>query len=225
MTGSTATASAATGIAAGGDTGTVACILLAGGLSTRMGGGDKPLRQLGGQPVLARLLERLRPQAATLAISANGDPARFAPFQLPVIADTVPGHAGPLAGILAGIEWALRDVGLTHVVTVPADTPFVPPDLVSRLGDAAARTASGLAVAASDGMTHPPIALWPVGLHDDLARFLHRGAERKVSAFVMPRGPAICQFGPVRVGGRDVDPFFNINTPADMEEAERLLVS
>jgi molybdopterin-guanine dinucleotide biosynthesis protein A len=199
-------------------------ILLAGGLSTRMGGGDKPLRLLGGRPVIAHLLDRLRPQATALAISANGDPARFDQFDLPVIADTAPGHAGPLAGILAGIEWAaarLRDV--SHVVSVPADTPFVPRDLVARLAAAAAGTGSGMAIAASGGRTHPPIALWPLALRDELARFLHEGDERKVSAFAMRHAPAICSFDAVRIGGRDVDPFFNINTPADMEEAERLL--
>jgi molybdopterin-guanine dinucleotide biosynthesis protein A len=223
VTGPTATAPAATEVPAGDDTRTVAGILLAGGLSTRMGGGDKPLRQIGGRPLLARLLERLRPQTAALAISANGDLARFGPFGLPVVADAVPGHAGPLAGILAGMEWAARCGGISHIVSVPADTPFVPSDLVSRLVEAAAGTASGLAIAASGGRTHPPVALWPVGLRDDLARLLDEGTERKVSAFAMRHGPAICRFGPVRIGGRDVDPFFNINTPADMEEAERLL--
>jgi molybdopterin-guanine dinucleotide biosynthesis protein A len=189
-----------------------------------MGGGDKPLKPLGGRPVLAHLIERLKPQANPLAISANGDPARFYPFELPVVADIVPGqYAGPLAGILAGIEWAIGCGGLTHIVSVPADTPFVPSDLVSRLGDAAAGTASSLAIAASGGRTHPPIALWPVGLRDDLARFLDQGTERKVSAFALRHGPTICRFGPVRIGGRDIDPFFNINTPADMQEAERLL--
>jgi molybdopterin-guanine dinucleotide biosynthesis protein A len=202
---------------------TIACILLAGGLSTRMGGGDKPLRLLDGRPVLGHLLDRLRPQTGALAISANGDPARFASLGLPVIPDTIPGHAGPLAGILAGMEWGLRLGKVTHIVSIPADTPFVPRDLVGRLAAAAAGTASGLAVAASEGRTHPPIALWPLALRDELTRFLDEGDQRKVSAFAMRHAPAICPFDAVRIGGRDVDPFFNINTPADMEEAERLL--
>ena len=201
----------------------VAAILLAGGLSTRMGGGDKPLKPLGGRPVLAHLLDRLRPQAAALAISANGDPARFGRFGLPVIGDTVPGRAGPLAGILAGMEWAARLPGVGHVLSVPADTPFVPQDLVARLRPAAGATMRGVAISASGGRTHPPIALWPVALRGELARFLEEDAGRKVSAFAMRQDAAICPFGPVRIGGRDVDPFFNINTPADMEEAERLL--
>ena len=201
----------------------IAGILLAGGLSTRMGGGDKPLGLLGGRPVLAHLLDRLGAQTAALAISVNGDPARFGQFGLPVIADTLPGHPGPLAGILARMEWAAGLPGIGHIVSVPADTPFVPADLVARLQDAAAKAASGLAIAASGGRTHPPIALWPLALHDGLATFLTEEKERKVSVFAMRHDPAVCPFGPVRIGGRDVDPFFNINTPADMEEAERLL--
>jgi molybdopterin-guanine dinucleotide biosynthesis protein A len=216
-------ASAATAAVTGNGTRTVAGILLAGGLSTRMGGGDKPLKPLGGRPVLAHLIERLKPQAAALAISANGDPARFAAFALPVLADTVAGHAGPLAGILAGMEWAAARPGISHVVSVPADTPFVPSDLVVRLRTASDASRGGVAVASSGGRTHPPIALWPVGLHDGLARFLKEEAGRKVSAFAMRHDPAICPFDPVRMGGSETDPFFNINTPADMEEAERLL--
>jgi molybdopterin-guanine dinucleotide biosynthesis protein A len=202
--------------------GIVAAILLAGGLSTRMGGGDKPLRSLGGRPVLAHLLDRLRPQAGALAISANGDPARFGEFGLPVIADTVPGHAGPLAGILAGMEWAASR-GFTQIVSVPADTPFIPSDLVARLRDTAGEAPNGLAVAASGERTHPPIALWPLALREELVRFLRDGEERKVSAFAMRHDPGVCRFGPLRVGHCDIDPFFNINTPADLDEAERLL--
>jgi molybdopterin-guanine dinucleotide biosynthesis protein A len=217
-----ATAPALTRITAASDTGAVAGILLAGGLATRMGGGDKPLRLLGGRPVIAHLLDRLRPQTGALAISANGDPARFSEFGLPVIADTIPGHAGPLAGILAGLEWAAHLGGITHILSLPADTPFVPGDLVARLHEAAA-TSDRIALAASGGRTHPPIALWPLSLRDALARFLRDGKERKVAAFAMRYDPAVCRFGPVRIGGRDIDPFFNINTPMDMEEAERLL--
>ena len=219
-----ATVSAAAGVAmTRHDPRPVAGVLLAGGLSTRMGGGDKPLGLLGGRAVLAHLLERIGRQTAAFAISANGDPARFSHFALPVIADTIPGHAGPLAGILAGMEWAASLPGISHVVSLPADTPFVPPDLVARLRDAAEPSKTRVAIAASGGRTHPPIALWPLALHDELAAFLSEEKERKVSVFAMRHDPAICLFGPVRIGGRDVDPFFNINTPADMEEAERLL--
>jgi molybdopterin-guanine dinucleotide biosynthesis protein A len=203
--------------------GKVAGIVLAGGLSTRMGGGDKPLLMLGGQPVMARLLDRLKPQTATLAISANGDPTRFGSFALPVIADTTAGHAGPLAGILAGMEWALRLGNVTHIVSAPADTPFVPCDLIACLWRTASGSENRFAVAASGGRTHPPVALWPLALHEELARFLNEGSERRVSAFTAAHDPAICPFGPVSIGGCDVDPFFNINTPTDMEEAERLV--
>ena len=201
---------------------TVAGILLAGGLASRMGGGDKPLRLLGRRPVIGHLVDRLKPQTAALAISANGDPARFGRFDLPVVEDTVPGHAGPLAGIFAGMEWARHLPHITHLVSVPADTPFVPMDLVVRLQDAAGN-GGGPAVAASSGRTHPPVALWPLTLQDELAHFLREGDERRVSAFAMAHAPAICPFNAVRIGGRDVNPFFNINTPGDMEEAERLL--
>jgi len=173
--------------------------------------------------VLAHLIERLKPQTAALAISANGDPARFGEFVLPVVADTIAGHAGQLTGILAGMQWAADFPRITHVVSVPADTPFVPGNLVARLQDAAGKAKDCVAVSASGGRTHPPIALWPVGLRDELARFLREGTERKVSAFAMRHDPAICPFGPARIGDRKIDPFFNINTPADMEEAERLL--
>ena len=202
--------------------GAVAGVLLAGGLASRMGGGDKPLRLLGRRPVISHLIDRLKPQAAALAISANGDPARFGQFDLPVVADTVPGHAGPLAGIFAGMEWARRLPHITHLVSVPADTPFVPMDLVVCLQDAAGN-GGGPAVAASSGRTHPPVALWPLTLQDELARFLREGDERRVKAFAMAHAPAICPFDTVRIGGHDVDPFFNINTPGDMEEAEWLL--
>jgi molybdopterin-guanine dinucleotide biosynthesis protein A len=201
----------------------IAGVLLAGGLATRMGGGDKTLMRLGGRPVLAHLLDRLRPQAGALAISANGDASRFKAFGLPVVADTVADRPGPLAGILAGMEWAEKIPGATHIVSIPADTPFVPEDLVARLREAAGKTASGLAMAASDGRTHPPVALWPVALRATLARFLADGSERRVSVFAARHEAAVCPFDPLRIGGREIDPFFNINTPADLKLAEDML--
>lgn len=202
-------------------------VILAGGLATRMGGGDKCLRALGGRPILAHVIERLRDQCVPLALNANGDPARFADFGIPVLPDPVAGHPGPLAGVLAGLDWAAA-AGQRQIVTVAADTPFFPPDLASRLRDAAG--SSGIALAATragdgdgdgdgDGppMRHPTFGLWPVALRDDLRAALGQGM-RKVALWADRHGAgtAVFETGPV-------DPFFNINTPEDMAEAERLL--
>nr|WP_314074190.1 molybdenum cofactor guanylyltransferase MobA [uncultured Roseococcus sp.] len=181
-------------------------VILAGGLSRRMGGGDKPLRRLGGRPMLAHVIERLAPQCAGLAINANGDPARFGSFGLPVWPDSVPGHPGPLAGILA----ALESSPLPWVVTVTGDAPFLPPDLVERLHGAGA----ALACAASEGRAHPPVALWPRRLAGELRAAILYG-ERRVGAWAARHGVATVVW--------EGDPFFNVNTPEEFEAAERLL--
>lgn len=181
-------------------------VVLAGGLSRRMGGGDKPLRNLGGRPMLAHVLERLAPQCAGLAINANGDPARFAAFGLPVWADTVPGNPGPLAGILA----ALESSPLPWVVTVTGDTPFLPADLVERLHGARA----GLACAASAGRVHPPVALWPRRLAGELRAAIEAG-ERRVGVWAAAHDVATVEW--------EGDPFLNVNTPEELAAAERLL--
>ena len=191
-----------------------ACILLAGGLATRMGGGDKSLKILGGRPILAHVIDRIRPQASALALNANGDPARLAEWGLPVIADAMPDFPGPLAGIHAGMLWA-QARGVADVVSIPTDIPFLPTDLVDRLQ--AARGDADIAVAMSEGNIHPIVALWPAGLADELHRLVGDGM-RRVREFA----------GRHRVGYADfpvgaIDPFLNINRPEDLERAESLL--
>ncbi|MCR0980585.1 molybdenum cofactor guanylyltransferase MobA [Roseomonas populi] len=186
----------------------ILAVVLAGGLARRMGGGDKTLLPLGGQPMLSVLMERLRPQAAAFAISANGDPSRFAAVApgVPVLADPLPGFPGPLAGVLAGMDHA-ASLGLDMVLTVPGDTPLVPMDLAARLHAAA----SPIACAASAGRMHPPVALWPAGLRDDLRAAMATG-EGKVSRWAARHG---CM--PVEWPG---DPFLNANAPEDLAALE-----
>lgn len=197
-------------------------LILAGGRSRRMGGGDKGLLDLAGRPMLARVIERLMPQVDALAINANGDPGRFTSFGLPVVADTVTGFAGPLAGVLAGMRWtATRLPGARHIATVTADAPFIPMDLVARLRMAVAGPPGVIAVAASGGEVHPVIGLWPLALADDLAAALQRG-ERKVQAWTERHGAITVEFPCVMVGSDRIDPFFNVNTPGELAEARRL---
>jgi molybdopterin-guanine dinucleotide biosynthesis protein A len=195
---------------------TISGVILAGGLSRRMGGGDKCLRLLAGRPILAHVIERLRPQLSDLALNANGDPERFADFRLPVITDDATDFAGPLAGILAALDWA---AGLAtaprHVLTVPADTPFLPPDLVARLAGGLTGGAD-LALASSGGRRHPVVALWPLASREDLRRALREEGLRKVEAWVSRQNAAVVKFE-----AADGDPFLNINTPDELAVAER----
>lgn len=194
-------------------------LLLAGGLARRMGGGDKPLRQIGGRPILDHVIERLGPQCTELVLNANGDPARFGRYGLPVIPDGIEGAKGPLAGILAGLDWAATHrPNLEWVVSVASDTPFLPHDLVARLH--AARTKAGvpLACAGSGGWTHPVIGLWPVTLRDDLRHALLVEDERKIDRWTARHGVAVAEWPT-----DPVDPFFNANAPEDLTEAEALL--
>jgi len=193
-------------------------LLLAGGLARRMGGGDKPLRTIAGRTILAHVVERLRPQCDGLLLNANGDPARFAEYGLPVIADSVPDFAGPLAGILAGLDWlAANRPGAEWLVSVAADTPFIPRDLVARLHDAREAANVPLACAASGSWTHPVIGLWPVLLREDLRHALTVEDERKIDRWTARHGVVAVEW-PVA----PVDPFFNANRPDDLAEAERL---
>jgi molybdopterin-guanine dinucleotide biosynthesis protein A len=195
-------------------------VILAGGLATRMGGGDKGLLMLGGRTILSRVIDRLSPQVEGLALNANGDPARFASLGLPVIADGIPGFAGPLAGVLAGLDWAAAE-GASHIVTAAADTPFFPPDLAPRLLLAAEEAGTPLALAATPGPKgperHPTFGLGPVALRDDLRAALTEGT-RKVVAWTDRHGAAMAVFP---VGG--YDPFFNVNTPEDLAAAEAMV--
>lgn len=193
-------------------------VLLAGGLASRMGGGDKPLRMIGNLSILARVAARLRTQCATLVISANGDPHRFAAFALPVLPDTAPGSAGPLAGILAAMEWAARErPDVTHIASAPADCPFLPGNLVARLHDALDAGGASIAVAASGDRVHHVVALWSVTLRDDLRQSLEIDGMHTVSQWIA-RHPSVT----VEWETDPVDPFFNVNTPDDLREAERL---
>lgn len=194
-------------------------VLLAGGLARRMGGGDKCLQPLGGRTLLERAIERAAPQVGALLLNANGDPARFAAFGLPVAADAVAGFAGPLAGVLAGLEWARASrPGAAWVVSVATDTPFFPRDLAARLLGAAEREGAALARAASAGRAHPVFGLWPVALAGELRRALVEEGLRKIDAWTARHRLATVEFP---VGA--VDPFFNANRPEDLAEAERLL--
>ncbi len=194
-------------------------VLLAGGLARRMGGGDKPLRTIAGRTILERVVERLAPQCEELIVNANGDPARFAHLGLPVVPDDVPGFAGPLAGILAALDWtAAQRPELEWVASAAADSPFLPHDFVSRLH--AAREAAGapLACAESGGRAHPVNALWPVALRADLRHALVKEDMRKIDRWTARHGIARASWP-----AEPVDPFFNANTPEDLGEAERLL--
>jgi molybdopterin-guanine dinucleotide biosynthesis protein A len=194
-------------------------VLLAGGLARRMGGGDKCLRPLGGRPILARVIERAAPQVDALVLNANGDPARFAAFGLPVAADLVEGFAGPLAGVLTGLEWAKAhrpDAG--WVASIATDTPFLPRDLVSCLLDAVAAEGAQLACAASGGRNHPVFGLWPVALAGELRQALVEEGMRKIDAWTARYRLAVVEFPIARL-----DPFFNTNRPEDLAEAELLL--
>jgi molybdopterin-guanine dinucleotide biosynthesis protein A len=183
-----------------------------------MGGGDKALLQIGGITILQRVLERLRPQCAGLVLNANGDPARFASTGLPVVADDVPGFAGPLAGILAGLDWtAAHAPEAAWVASVPGDCPFLPRDLVLRLHRARRDAAVPLACPKSGGWRHPVVGLWPVELRHDLRRALVEEGLRKIELWTTRHGVALAEWPTT-----PVDPFFNVNTPEDAARAEQI---
>ena len=203
-------------------------VILAGGQATRMGGGDKTLLELGSRPILAHVIDRLAPQVAGLALNANGDPARFARFDLPVLPDGIPGFAGPLAGVLAGLDWAAAR-GADRIVTVAGDTPFFPRDLVRRLQETATGMTHPLVLAATPAdpdmqtksksrsglIRHPTFGLWPVTLRDDLRDAL-AGGLRKVVLWTQTHDGREALFD------TPGDPFFNVNTPGDLARARAL---
>jgi molybdopterin-guanine dinucleotide biosynthesis protein A len=187
----------------------VAGVILAGGLSRRMGGGDKSLLEVGGRSMLTAVIERLECQAQPLVLNVNGDPTRFAHFHLPIVADPIDGHIGPLAGVLGGMRWARENSTARQIVTVPADTPFLPQDLVERfldgIGDAE------IAIARSRGRSHPVVGLWPIEMADALECWLRDVRNRKTETWVRSRRLVEIAFD----GDEEFDPFFNVNTPQD----------
>ena len=204
--------------AASKDTPATPGVLLAGGLARRMGGGDKPMRQIGGVSILTRVIARLKPQCDTLVLNANGDPKRFAGFGLPVIADSVENFPGPLAGILAGLDWAAENrPDAAWVLSAAADCPFLPRDLIARLHRARIEQNAELAVAASGGQSHPVIGLWSVALREELRHALVIEDIRKID-----RWTARYRLATVTWVTEPLDPFFNANTVDDLAQAERL---
>jgi molybdopterin-guanine dinucleotide biosynthesis protein A len=199
----------------------VAGVVLAGGLARRMGGGDKALCAVDGEPMLDRIIARVRPQVCALALNANGDAGRFAQWRLPVLPDVVPGNAGPLAGVLTGLRW-LGETGTDArwLASFPGDSPFLPTDMVQRLFDAAGAAGALIACARSNGRTHPVCALWHASVAEDLARALIEEQVFKIDRFTARHALVHVDFE-----ANPVDPFLNVNTPADLTEAGRLAAS
>jgi molybdenum cofactor guanylyltransferase len=198
-------------------------VILAGGSARRMGGGDKGLMDLAGRPMLAHVISRFAPQVSHLILNANGDAGRFAPFGLTVVADAEAlsgdGGCGPLAGLMAAMEWAGRLQDVSAIASVSTDVPFLPADLVSRLE---AERGSGAAIAASAGRLHPVIGIWPLALRDQVAAALQDG-RRSLQAFAKAVNATTVAFPPVSIGGQTIDPFFNANTPDDLTLARTVL--
>jgi molybdopterin-guanine dinucleotide biosynthesis protein A len=195
-----------------------AVLVLAGGRATRMGGGDKALLPFAGSTLLDHVLDRVAAQGSRMLLSANGDPARFAKFGVPVLADTLPDFPGPLAGVLAGLDWLLEQAPQTaDLLTVPTDTPFLPRDLVARLLAARAAEGATLACAASGGRKHPVIGLWPAALGPAL-RMALAGGVRRVGEFAAGYPRAVVAFDTA-----PVDPFLNVNTPVELAAAAALI--
>ena len=202
-----------------------AAVILAGGASSRMGGRDKPLMQIGGRPMLARVIDRLRPQVERMMLSANGDVGRFSSFGLPVEQDKV--GVGPLAGLFAGMRWSEKNLPEARfIVSVASDTPFFPTDLVDRLAEGCGRDENTVALAASTAGTHPVFGLWPLALADGLERYLQSGAHPKVLAFADRFMRLNVPFDDIVLpNGDSIDPFFNVNTPEDATRAEAIVAA
>ena len=193
-------------------------LVLAGGLARRMGGGDKIMLRIGGATILERVLDRFRPQCAAIVLNANGDPARFASTGLPVVPDSIPDFAGPLAGILAGLDWAAAHApDIAWIASVPGDGPFLPRDLVARLHDARIAGGKPFACARSGDWRHPVVGVWPVALRADLRHALVEEDLHKIELWTARHGVAIAEWP-----DQPVDPFFNVNTPDDAAAAERI---
>ncbi len=194
-------------------------VLLAGGQSRRMGGGDKNLRELSGRPILSHVIDRAQAQVDHLIINANGDPGRFEEYKLPIVRDSVGGFQGPLAGILSGLEWAVENVpGAEWIATFATDAPFFPSDLVAKLSQAVEAGQADIACATSGERSHPVFALWPVSLKDDLHHALTVEEIRKID-----RWTGRFRVAQVEFSTEPFDPFFNINKPEDLKEAQDYL--
>ena len=201
----------------------ITAVLLAGGQAKRMGGGDKCLLELAGSPMLTWVIQRIETQTKSLILNANGNIERFALFGHPVIKDTIEGHPGPLAGILAGMRWAEKNAPqTTHIVTIPTDAPFLPSDLITRLNAASTTPKNEIVLANSHGRTHPVIGLWPVTLAPELNEAIQIGV-RKVMDWVENYPVVTVEFADVKIGNREIDPFFNTNTPEHLQEARLIL--
>ena len=197
----------------------IAGVILAGGLARRMGGGDKSLLKLGGKPMLQHVIDRARPQVGALVLNANGDPARFSEYGLPVVADVVPDFAGPLAGILTGMYWVREhQPDCQWLVSFASDTPLFPLDLVNRFIETVNQTGDPLACAMTAGREHPVFGLWSMSLLDDLQRAVVDEDLRKIMRWTSRHGCSAVEFS-----AQPFDPFFNINRPEELEEAEQLL--
>ena len=195
-------------------------LVLAGGLARRMGGGDKARLEIGGITILDRVLATLSGQCVDIIINANGDPTRFADTGCVVVPDNVPGHPGPLAGILAGLDWlAEQNNGIEWILSVPGDCPFLPDDLVERLHIARRKMGAGvpLACARSGEWRHPVVGLWPLALRANLRKALVEDDMRKIEVWTAQHGVAIADWP-----AEPIDPFFNVNTPEDAERATRI---
>jgi molybdopterin-guanine dinucleotide biosynthesis protein A len=195
-------------------------LVLAGGLARRMGGGDKALIKIGRSTILDRVLATLSGQCVDIIINANGDPKRFEDTGCIVVPDNVPGFAGPLAGVLAGLDWlAAQNNGIEWMVSVPGDCPFLPDDLVERLHEARRKMGAGvpLACARSGEWRHPVVGLWPVALRGDLRKALVEEDLRKIEVWTARHGIAIADWPT-----EPIDPFFNVNTPEDAKRAEQV---
>lgn len=205
-------------------TGLVAGAVLAGGRSARMGGTDKALIEIGGEAMIARAIARLGAQAGPLVICASGDPARFAPYSLPVIVDALPDHAGPLAGLLAAMDWVAANApDARYVATAATDTPFFPLDMVARFIAACGHDGEAIALARTGERVHSVFGLWPLALAGDLRAFLRAGGKRAVRAWTDRHAMIEVTFPGFAVAGELIDPFFNVNTPDDLETARVVL--
>ena len=195
-------------------------VLLAGGLARRMGGGDKCMRALAGRPLLEHLIDAVGPQVDAMILNANGDVDRFAAYGLPVVADVIEGYAGPLAGVLTGLDWAAENVpDAGWVVSLATDAPFVPADMVARMMTAIVAEDAEIACAASGGRMHPVFGLWPLGLCGDLRAAMIDEDMRKIDMWTARYKLAVVEFE--EANGRD--PFFNVNRPENLAEAEQVL--